>query len=447
MTPGRLSTIAIVSLILIFISQIFLVYDYFNTTKAALIRESDAIVEDVFRRELDIRREFYKKINHEDTIVTPPPFAKNKIVDRINLKNVKSNNKSDLYLINIAINMNISRFVPISLQKLDSVCKVVLSEREIHSRYRIAIINTNNNSIIQQTGKKGWFTPLIITSNDFMYDLSSRYALRLQLINPFGLIIQRMGFMLLSSIVLALICISAFFYLQRILARQKQLVAFKNDFLSNIAHELKRPVASLTFNLDALSMSGNAGNENFRAMVLRNAVRSTNEMNDVIQMIVTLSKLEEGLLRLNISKVDIVDTLHQLRDRFLGSATKNAEINIDCSPEKIYIQADQVLLNTCFANIIDNALKYSGDEVKIQITVWQRQNTVTVLVEDNGNGITADKLPVIFERYNRGNETNRSGGYGIGLNYVKTIVEKHGGTVRAESEPGKGSRFTVEIPG
>jgi len=104
-------------------------------------------------------------------------------------------------------------------------------------------------------------------------------------------------------------------------------------------------------------------------------------------------------------------------------------------------------LNQCFANLIDNAIKYSGVDVEITITLSEIESFVQVAIQDNGFGIPEDKLPNIFEKYNRAHAAEmKINGFGIGLNYVKTIVEKHKGRIEVSSQVRKGSEFRVLLP-
>jgi two-component system phosphate regulon sensor histidine kinase PhoR len=111
------------------------------------------------------------------------------------------------------------------------------------------------------------------------------------------------------------------------------------------------------------------------------------------------------------------------------------------------VQGDRRLLTQCFANLIDNAIKYSNAEVQIAITIRRAGHYTAVGIKDNGFGIPADKLPGIFNKYNRAHTENKKiNGYGIGLNYVKAIVEKHRGKVEVTSQEGAGSEFSVLLP-
>jgi len=255
--------------------------------------------------------------------------------------------------------------------------------------------------------------------------------------------------MLASSLILSLICILAFAYLLKVLARQKQLVAFKNEFLGTIAHELKRPVSSLTFNLDCLSMSGAPLATPQNTLLLNNSIRATDELNESINMIVTLSKHEEGMLVLNNLNIDLPGMLEELRDKFSEQRFKNKEVSIslEVAGQLPPLVGDRQLLMQCFANLIDNAIKYSGDTVEIQIRLVPEGNWVRTSIRDNGFGIPAEKIDMVFDKYSRVHlGKTQIKGFGIGLNYVKNIVEKHRGEVQVASEAGKGSEFSVLLP-
>jgi len=277
--------------------------------------------------------------------------------------------------------------------------------------------------------------------------LNNKNALQLVLINPFGVIIKRMGLMLLTSLAFSIICLLAFWYLQRILARQKQLVAFKNDFLSTIAHELKRPVASLSFDLNCLTMSDFIDDKSKHELMVSCALNATAELNDTINMIVALAKVEEGLLTLNKEPINLTQLFEEMRGKFVSYPVKKVEIQTVYETNDISVTGDANLLSQCFANLIDNAIKYSGKEVLIVISVSKSDRWIIVSIKDNGYGIPEEKLPVIFNKYSRAHtENTKITGFGIGLNYVKTIVEKHKGIVEVKSQQGMGSEFSVLLP-
>jgi signal transduction histidine kinase len=277
-------------------------------------------------------------------------------------------------------------------------------------------------------------------------DLENKKSLQLILVNPFGIIIKRMGWMLLSSLVLSIICLVAFRFLLITLARQKQLVAFKNEFLGTIAHELKRPVASLTMNLDCMSLPAFADDKAKQELLINKSINATTELNDTIHMIVALTKVEEGLLALEMKQINLQKLFDELRNRFVNNSYKKVVIKTTYEGDEWTLTGDKQLLSQCFANLIDNAIKYSDHDVLIAITLKKIANQIVISIKDNGFGIPADKLPSIFEKYNRAQTDNtKINGFGIGLNYVKTIVEKHKGQVIVQSEVGVGSEFVVKL--
>lgn len=453
MSTKTVFLLVLISLILIFGTQIFLITDYYNTTRTAWTKESNTIIEEAFRSDLTLRNGKYRTSINESTVIIQPlnPNDDNvAIVDVSNLKGaVNLESENVISILDMAIHKHISSLVPLNLHQLDSITSTILEAREIFSNFTVNLVQTSTGDILESS-KDNWKSSLfLISSEPMLIDAGEGIALQLHLINPFQIIIKRMGLMLSSSLVLSLICVMAFIYLQKVLAQQKKLVAFKNEFLGTIAHELKRPVSSLTFNLDCLSMSNSPLDSPQNSLLLHNSIRATDELNESINMIVTLSRHEEGMLVLNRESVDLISMLEELKDKFSEQRFKNKEVSIAMMVGSDLPNAvgDRQLLMQCFANLIDNAIKYSGDKVEIGIRLQREAAGVKVSIRDNGFGIPEEKLEMVFDKYSRVHlGKTQIKGFGIGLNYVKNIVEKHKGEVSVTSEPGKGSEFSVVLP-
>ena len=445
MSPKSISYIAGICLLLIMATQAYQVYDYYQTTRAGLIRESDDILLSSFRKDLTYRNKAFEKSRHEDTItIAPPPNNKNTI--KVDLRKSKSKEKSVIGQLDLVINTVVSESFPINLYKFDSITGTILTSRQIHSAYIINLVDPANNQVLQQSKKGTIGSFLVVPSQLLQIDLENKKSLQLILVNPFGIIIKRMGLLLLSSLVLSVICLFVFRFLLITLARQKKLMAFKNEFLGTIAHELKRPVASLTVNLDCMTMPAFAEDKTKRELLVSKSINATTELNDTIRMIVALAKVEEGLLVLNKQQIDLRQLFEELKTRFVNNAYKGVVIQTAYESEELMVIADIQLLSQCFANLIDNAIKYSDNEVLITITLKKEANRIAIGIKDNGFGISPEKLPSIFEKYSRAHTDNtKINGYGIGLNYVKTIVEKHKGEVSVQSKVGVGSEFVVKL--
>ncbi len=446
MSTKTISYIAIISLFLVFLTQAFLIVDYFQTVREALIRESDAIIVEAFRKDLDRRNAIFK--SNDSLIVADRinPFS-GEVADGVEFNMSESGGKGGLLNnFDLIMNLFISTYIPINLATLDSITGKILHTRNIYSDYLIQIIEPQTGAIITGSKVKPTSSIFEIPSQPYPLDFENKQALRLILINPFSLIIKRMGLMLIASIVFSVICLLAFRFLIRVLAKQKQLVKFKNEFLSNIAHELKRPVSSLIFNMEALEFAPALREDKYVGMMLNNSVNSLTELNGTISMIVGLAKVEEGLLVLNKNPMNPVKILEELKLRFITTPVKQVTIETNYETTDIIINADHLMLTQCFANLIDNAIKYSHAEVLIVIGLTVRGSAVEISFKDNGIGIPAEKIGSIFEKYSRVDHQTKVGGFGIGLNYVKTIIEKHGGNIRVSSEPGAGSEFIVSLP-
>jgi two-component system phosphate regulon sensor histidine kinase PhoR len=402
-------------------------------------------VEEVFKKDLNQRNTFYKHLKGEDTIKTLPPSTIENTA-KFDIQNSKIYKDNLSVMIDLSINQFVSKIIPLNLQKLDSITNSILISRNISSEFVIKLVNSKTGKV--QLSKNNYQTSFLqIPSKPLPITFDQNESLQLILINPFGLIIKRMGLMLISSLIFSIICLLAFRFLLRILAGQKQLVSFKNEFLATIAHELKRPAASLSFNLDCLSMPAIIKNTGQREVLVQKSMHSTQELIATINMIVALAKMEEGLLVLNREPINLKDLFEDLKTRFMNDSAKGVVIKTVYELEECTVTGDSQLLSQCFANLIDNAIKYSSKEVLIIISLQRAGKWIIVSIKDNGYGIAEEKMPVIFDKYTRANpEDMKINGYGIGLNYVKTIVEKHKGEVEVKSQLGEGSEFSVLLP-
>jgi two-component system, OmpR family, phosphate regulon sensor histidine kinase PhoR len=454
MSTKNISYIAIISIIFILLTQSYLVYDYFQTVRFALIRESDAILRESFRTDINQRTLIYKSFNDDvddvdddDDDEQSYEISENNNEDVVfDMGNVGVEDEGVLNKFDILMHTFISKLVPINLENLDSIIGQNLKHRNINSAYSIQKVNPNTMEVLNASKEISKSSVLVIPSQYYYIDFEEKEALQLILINPFSEIMKRMGLMLLGSIVFSIISLLAFRFLLQTLAKQKKLVKFKNEFLSNIAHELKRPVSSLVVNLDCLKEPEFYNNEGMRNMMLNNSVNSLTELSGTISMIVGLAKVEEGLLVLNKFPVNLVKLLDDLKGRFISSPAKRITINTVYDSPDIIVSGDGLMLTQCFANLIDNSVKYSKQAVSIDISIKVHAATVELNFKDNGIGIPADKIDNIFEKYSRVDNNAKVNGFGIGLNYVKTIIEKHGGTIGVTSELDLGSNFKIMLP-
>lgn len=265
---------------------------------------------------------------------------------------------------------------------------------------------------------------------------------------PF-LLLQILPQAFLSLLLIAFISI-AFIFLYRNLLAQQKLAIFKNEFISNITHELKTPIATVNVAIEAL--------RNFNA--LQNPERTKEYLAISSAEIQRLSLLVDKVLKLSMFESDKIVlnkewfNLKQLLDDILDSIKiqfdqKNAVIEFNSASREVFIDADKLHISSVIYNLLDNALKYSGNNtvVKIYLSMLS-DNFVELRINDNGIGIAKQFQHKIFDKFFRvpTGDVHNIKGYGLGLSYVNHIIRQHNGSIAVQSELGKGSEFVVQLP-
>ena len=254
---------------------------------------------------------------------------------------------------------------------------------------------------------------------------------------------------ILFSLFLIGVTIASFVLLYRNLLQQQRLAALKNDFISNVTHELKTPIATVNVALEAM--------KNFNAI---NDPVKTREYLDISQgELVRLSLLVDKVLRismfenreiqLNNEAVDMSALVSEVASSMrLQFEKKSANIHIEVSGDNVEIQADRLHMMSVVYNLFDNALKYSEDAPTVNVDIKDLGDQLELSVSDNGIGIPDVYRRRVFEKFFRvpHGDTHNVKGYGLGLSYVSQIIREHHGTIRVESAEGKGSRFIINIP-
>jgi signal transduction histidine kinase len=281
---------------------------------------------------------------------------------------------------------------------------------------------------------------------EYSFDIHGRYTYRLTL-EPLSLyVLRQMSGILLTSLVILIIIGVTFALLIRIIMQQKTLDELKTDFTNNITHELKTPIAVAYAANDALLNFNLAANKPQRDNYLRICQAQLQRLSGLVEQILSMSMEQRKRFKLHLETVALADIIPPLIEQHKLKADKPVEIKWTVDPADLSLTADRTHLDNILSNLIDNAIKYSPERADIEITALRAANgTRSVSVTDRGIGIPADKLPHIFDKFYRvptGNVHNVKG-YGLGLFYVKTMVEKHGWSITVKSEAGKGSQFII----
>jgi len=258
-----------------------------------------------------------------------------------------------------------------------------------------------------------------------------------------------MSGMLSVSALLILIVILAFYFTVSTILKQKKLSDIKNDFINNMTHEFKTPISTIQLACEVINDASvektPASMSNYIKMIKDENKRLSVLVENVLQTAI----LDRGEFKLRISDVDVHNVIEQaISNVRLMVEKKEGEIITSLNAKTFVLKADRVHLVNIVYNLIDNALKYSGEKPEIRIETKNEGGKILVSVSDNGIGISRENQKKVFEKFYRVSTGNihTVKGFGLGLSYVKAVVEKHGGTISVESELNKGATFTITLP-
>jgi len=217
----------------------------------------------------------------------------------------------------------------------------------------------------------------------------------------------------------------------------------QKDFINNISHEMKTPISSIKGFAQLLQQEGTTEEEKNEYISI--IVEESDRLLNISSNILKLSKLQNKEKIENKTDVNITKQIEKVV-AMLENKRASKNIKIKCNMQEMIIKGDEELLYQVWTNLLDNSIKFTNNDGKIDIEVKKKSNTAIITIEDNGIGMTKDEQRKIFERFYQADESHYSEGSGLGLSIVKRIITLSGGEIQIESEKGKGSKFIVTLP-
>ena len=252
-----------------------------------------------------------------------------------------------------------------------------------------------------------------------------------------------------SSLVFILVIVLCFYYAIRVILRQKALSDTKNDFINNMTHEFKTPLATVSLAVEALQDPELSNQETFRGRYLGIIKEENKRLVGQVEKVLQAAALDKNEFNLKLETLHLPSLIQACIDQIgLQVENRGGKIELQVDMQDPYLEGDQFHLSHIFNNLLDNATKYSPSNPTIRVTVKEQGASVSILLQDQGIGMSREAVKKIFEKFYRvptGNVHDVKG-FGLGLSYVKTMVEAHKGAISVQSELGKGSTFTINLP-
>lgn len=332
------------------------------------------------------------------------------------------------------------KYIPYDMAVMDSVLRNQLSYRFIYPDFLCVRVVNSKDSVICDNPKfkdESGFDSFRFNINpdEGIYYKAYMTPLTRHIVSQMSGVIVTV-FLLLVAFTLA------FWYLFQTVSRMRTIEEMKDDFVSNMTHELKTPIAIAYSANDALLNYDTANDPQKKVTYLNIANKQLKRLGELVENILAMSMERRKTMKLKPERVQLRPFVEEIAaaQRLRGEKEITISVNVD---EGVSIEADRTHLSNIVNNLIDNAIKYSGDSVIISISGNERE----ISVADNGIGIPAKSIPYLFNKFYRVPHGNRQDvrGYGIGLYYVKSILDKMGWNIDVRSKEKEGSVFTVKF--
>jgi two-component system phosphate regulon sensor histidine kinase PhoR len=337
----------------------------------------------------------------------------------------------------------------LDLKEVDSLLKMEFKRKAISVNHELSFTDKNGNNQIQ----KG---PNLITTGSLQKDLSALNtsskstflpkgsALQIYFTNETKTILNRILVGIILSGLLISVVIQSLLYLLNIIRNQKELAELKNDLISNITHEFKTPISTISVALESMNSFNTLDDKEKTKKYLAMSSNQLDKLNIMVEKLLETASLDSSNLKLNKEKINIVELLETLLEKYkMQFPEKKWQINMNVN-EKVAM-VDVFHFENAVNNILDNAVKYGGNTIMVELIV--KPKNIIINISDNGNSLKKTNKDKIFEKFYRVPKGNMHDvkGFGIGLYYTKTIIEKHGGTISLELNQSL-TTFKISLP-
>lgn len=337
--------------------------------------------------------------------------------------------------------------------QIDTLLQQALHNRGIDADYHWAVLQGPHRQLVFQSKRQLSDTASLYQAALFPNDIfRSDSYLSVYFPNQTQYLLSRMSSTLASSALLMLIVIGCFTYAVQTILRQKKLSEIKNDFINNMTHELKTPIATISMACEALTDQDLRQQPNIHERYLGIIQQENRRLGQQVEKVLQIARLERQKPVLKLELIDVHELIEGIADIYRLQLPPDSQVLLHLNAEQPLLQADRLHLTGILNNLLENAIKYSDGapqiEVHTQNVMLEGKAAIAIAVADKGIGISRENQEKIFDKFYRvptGNVHNVKG-FGLGLAFVRYSAGAHSGQIAVESKPGAGSRFTVTLP-
>lgn len=337
----------------------------------------------------------------------------------------------------------------ISLFDLDSIFRSEITKQNIHNKFIINRVNPQTGEILETTDprKTGKLRGAML-SDIVPIRINGSEGVQALLVSPYRAIFGQMLLILLLSLLMVLFLSYVFFFVLSSFIKEKRLRQFQTDFSHALVHNMSTPlgtIAQINNQMKNNKFITDTEKRNQNISIVQQEIVNLQALTD---RILTIAHGEQSRLVPKLEQIEITKEIEDLIQIFSIQSKKEIIFSTHFHPQRINIQADRAMLTNVISNLIDNAIKYSNNPVQIDIECRLSKAGLLISIKDNGYGISKKDQQVIFSKFERGDAVTRqeAKGFGLGLAYVKNVVDAHGGTVNLFSTKGEGSTFELFLP-
>jgi len=333
-----------------------------------------------------------------------------------------------------------------NLDLIERKFKESLNNKNISVPFEIAIVTIPHDQIkdVRRKYREAnlpWTRPMLVNplKNEFL-------VIKFQ--EDWKYLLYSLSWQLLIALLLIGLLLGTFFYLMKTILNQNKMAELRKNFVDNMTHELKTPVSTVMAAIEAIQMYGVKEDKEKMNRYLNISKRELEHLSNMIEKVLQMDIDATRGIVLQRSDFDLVAMVKGAIEVAQLNKTKKVDFNLIAIPGKIMINGDEAHLKNVVNNLLENAIKYAGQEVYIEVEVKEMKENVHIRITDNGKGISSEYHNQIFDMFFRVPSGNLHDvkGFGLGLAYVKQVVKRHDGKITVDSELSKGSTFRILLP-